>query len=61
MAPLFTVLPAGLIIGNYFEKEFGSGANNIALTILFLGAAFLNYEFVQNQNKITYTEADGNH
>lgn len=53
--PLLSIIPAGLILGEYFDETIGKRGNNIILAILFIGAACINFIFIKNQKKLLYT------
>ena len=60
--PLFAIIPAGLILGGYFNQAIGPNGNEIVLGCMFVGAAIVNFLFISNQRKLKYTvDSDGDH
>lgn len=53
--PIMAIIPAGLILGGYFIKNIGPHGNDVVLAVMFVGAAVINFVFINNQRKIKYT------
>jgi len=54
LAPLLAVIPAGLILGNYFSSKWGINSEYMIIAIMFIITAIFNIYFIGLQSKLNY-------